>query len=224
MQEAEGKLELVEDVFERRFKPRLVVRLEQYPNDAVWLAAGYLPARLAIAGGDKKAAAKQLRGVYERAMEEDAQGLAIRIRVYQSLAAQTPDEAVDFLADALRIGEPEGFIRTFLDEGKLLRPLLARAIAKGVSVRYASRLVGIIDSEESRIRARTAPDPKRGGLSERELEILLLISAGLSNRQIAERLFITLSTAKTHVHHISEKVGARTRTQILARSKEMKLI
>ena len=201
-------------------------QLAAYAGDALWVWTWYAPARLLIARGDHTAAAGILRSLYERAVKADALGYAIRIRVYQALAAATADEAIALLAEALRMGEPEGFIRTFVDEGKLLRPLLAKAVGKGFTPGYVSRLLGIIDAEE---RGRGTPGGipmgrRSGVLSDREQEVARLIAAGLSNRQIADRLVVTLNTAKTHVHNIAEKLNVRTRTQIAAKARELGLI
>ena len=68
----------------------------------------------------------------------------------------------------------------------------------------------------------TPPTP--GFLSERETEVLRLVAQGLSNRQIAARLVVTLNTAKTHVHNISQKLDVSTRTQIIDKARELKLI
>ena len=54
-------------------------------------------------------------------------------------------------------------------------------------------------------------------LSGRELEVLRLVTAGLSNREIAEKLIISSGTAKTHVHNICGKLGARNRTEAATR-------
>jgi LuxR family transcriptional regulator, maltose regulon positive regulatory protein len=199
-------------------------RLAQVPGDATWMLTGHAPARLLIARGEMGAAAEQLRSLYERAITADAMGYAIRLLVFQALAAASQEQALGFLAEALRNGEPEGFVRTFVDEGKLLRPLLIRAVTEGITTPYASRLIGIIDAEQAGRQARTPNEPNPGLLSEREFEVLRLIAAGLSNRQIAGRLVITLNTAKTHVRNISQKLEVSTRTQILARAKEFNLI
>lgn len=54
------------------------------------------------------------------------------------------------------------------------------------------------------------------GLSERELEILQLLGDGLSNKEISEKLFISIQTVKTHVTHIFEKLGVSDRTEAVA--------
>ncbi|NJD58596.1 MAG: response regulator transcription factor, partial [Anaerolineae bacterium] len=61
-------------------------------------------------------------------------------------------------------------------------------------------------------------------LSERELEILRLLADGLSNMQIARRLVIGVGTAKSHVHHIIEKLGCTSRTQAVAKARQLNLL
>ena len=188
----------------------------------------HIPARLLIARGERAAAAEQLQSLYDAALEGDALGLVVVIRVYQALAAEIPEEALDLLSDALSRGQREGFIRTFIDEGRLLAPLLRKALSKRITPEYTAKLLSIIAAEQ------TSPRPhERTGvassempklLSRKELEVLRLMSEGLSNRKIAEKLFITLNTAKTHIHNISQRLDVSTRTQIVARARELKLI
>jgi DNA-binding CsgD family transcriptional regulator len=65
---------------------------------------------------------------------------------------------------------------------------------------------------------------KRLGISKREYEVLELISAGLSNQEIADRLFVSTSTIKTHVSNLLAKLDASRRTQAISRAKELRLI
>ena len=62
------------------------------------------------------------------------------------------------------------------------------------------------------------------GITPRELEILGLIAAGLSNREIADRLFVSENTVKTHSSRLFDKLGARRRTQAVQLAKEARLI
>ena len=62
------------------------------------------------------------------------------------------------------------------------------------------------------------------GMTRRELEILELIAAGLSNREIAERVFVSENTVKTHSSRVFEKLGAKWRTQAVQLGKELGLI
>ena len=62
------------------------------------------------------------------------------------------------------------------------------------------------------------------GITPRELEILEAIAAGLSNREMAERLFVSENTVKTHTARLFDKLSARRRTQAVQRAKEAGLI
>jgi len=62
------------------------------------------------------------------------------------------------------------------------------------------------------------------GITKRELEILELIAQGLSNREIAEKLFVTENTVKTHSSRLLDKLNAKRRTQAVQIAKEMRLI
>ena len=62
------------------------------------------------------------------------------------------------------------------------------------------------------------------GITARELEILTLIAAGLSNREIAEKLFVSENTVKTHSSRVFDKLGARRRTQAVQFGKQARLI
>jgi LuxR family maltose regulon positive regulatory protein len=87
------------------------------------------------------------------------------------------------------LAKPEGFIRTFVDEGRLLAPLLRKALSQGITPQYTSSLLSIIEAEEQHRKSRTKevtpsallPEP----LSQRELEVLRLLAADVSNQQIA---------------------------------------
>ncbi len=186
----------------------------------------HVPARLLIASGERAAAAKQLQSLYDTALEGDALGLVVAIRVYQALAAASPEEAIDFLSEALSRGQQEGFIRTFADEGRLLDPLLRTALARGITPEYTARLRALITSER---RGQKQAEPSRGSgplevLTEREIEILQLAEHGLSNAIIAQRLVVSISTVKTHIHDLSRKLQATSRTQAIAKARALKLI
>jgi len=202
-------------------------QLQEYA-DVLPFDAQHVPARLLIARGEKTLAAEQLQGLYEKAVQADAQGFVILLRVYQALAADTTESAVEFLSEALTIAEPEGYIRTFVDEGRLLATLLRTALSQGITPEYTSKLLSIIEAEEQHRKSRAIevtpstllPEP----LSERELEVLRLLATDVSNQQIASRLSISLSTVKTHVHHILEKLDVKDRSQAIFRARELKLL
>ena len=61
-------------------------------------------------------------------------------------------------------------------------------------------------------------------LSDRELEILILLAEGLTNREIASRLFVALNTVKAHTGNIYGKLGVHNRTQAVARARTLRLL
>jgi DNA-binding NarL/FixJ family response regulator len=65
---------------------------------------------------------------------------------------------------------------------------------------------------------------RRLGISKREYEVLELMSEGLSNQEIADKLFVSLSTVKTHSSNLFIKLDARRRTQAIQRAKELRLL
>ena len=90
-----------------------------------------------------------------------------------------------------------------------------------ISVSYLARLLAAAARETAAPAADEGlPEP----LSERELEVLALIAAGESNQEIAAKLFVSTSTVKTHINRLYRKLGARSRTQAIARAREMDLL
>jgi len=97
-----------------------------------------------------------------------------------------------------------------------------RSAAKGqspIGPEMARKLVNLVTQNPIAPPAPTVASE----LSEREIEVLRLIAAGLSNKEIAEKLFIAEGTAKNHVSNILSKLEARDRAQAVARAKELGL-
>jgi LuxR family maltose regulon positive regulatory protein len=138
---------------------------------------------------------------------------------------------VGTLTRALALAEPEGFVRTFADEGAAMGDLLSAALdarqrghldaANRVPARYLAKLLAIVADEGA---APGIGERLSEPLSERELEVLALVAAGKSNGEIASSLFVSLSTVKTHINNLYRKLGARSRTHALARARELDLI
>jgi LuxR family maltose regulon positive regulatory protein len=147
----------------------------------------------------------------------------IELYLLRALALQVlsrTGQAVTTLGQALGRAAPEGYIRLFADEGQSLAPLLRQAAAQGIAPEYVGML---LDAIEELPRATELPglvEPP----SERELEVLRLITAGLSNQEIADQLVVALSTVKWHINNLYGKLGVGSRTQAVARARELHLL
>jgi LuxR family maltose regulon positive regulatory protein len=149
----------------------------------------------------------------------------IRFLVLRARSFQAQDDlpsALSALERALSLAEPEGYVRTFIDEGEPMARLLRQALSQGIASNYAARLLAAFDAEVAL--TPSAMDALVEPLTERELEVLRLIVAGLSNPDIAEDLFIAVSTVKSHVNHIYGKLGVENRVQAINRARSLGLL
>ncbi len=187
-------------------------------------------------------------GLLERLLQaaEDGKrtGSVLEILLLQALAHQMQGDISAALAPlerALTLAEPEGYVRIFVDEGPPMTALLTklreharkrpRAISTNVPLAYIERLLAPLHGE--RMQEGTSPatssapapaQPLLDPLTERELEVLRLIAAGLSNRAIAARLVLALSTVKSYVNTIYSKLQVESRTQAVARARALRLL
>jgi LuxR family maltose regulon positive regulatory protein len=157
-------------------------------------------------------------------------GSAIEILVLQALAHEAQGDiarAIELLERALMLAEPEGYVRIFVGEGAPLARLLKEARARGIRPDYAGKLLAAYSAQEQTpedVGAESATDPLANLLSQRELEVMQLIAEGLSNREISERLFLALDTVKGHNRRIFGKLQVQSRTEAIARARELSLL
>jgi LuxR family maltose regulon positive regulatory protein len=154
----------------------------------------------------------------------------IKILVLQALVfakSSDKDKALQALGRALALAEPGGFIRIFVDEGSPMAQLLSEAAVQGIMPDYVGKLLAVSKAEEQKSEnksylpsAQLLIEP----LSQRELEVLQLIARGLSNREISERLFLALSTVKGHNRILFDKLQVQSRTEAVARARELGLL
>jgi LuxR family maltose regulon positive regulatory protein len=180
---------------------------------------GLTQARLLLARGEKEAARQLLAERLAKATQAGWGYATIAIRALQALTEETEEAALNVLAEVLMLSQPEGFIRTYVDTGNSLVPLFKEAARRGITPEYIGRILDAYDAKQKEV-ALPLVEP----LSERELEVLRLVTAGLSNREIAEKLVISIGTAKTHVHNICGKLGVRNRTEAAMQAKELGLV
>ncbi|HQY92902.1 LuxR C-terminal-related transcriptional regulator [Caldilinea sp.] len=160
-------------------------------------------------------------------------GSVIEILIVQALAhaAQGDDAAaLVVLKHALTLAEPEGYVRSFVDEGPVMARLLVNATAHGILPDYTRKLLAALEGEERSIGAasqRSAPvaqpQPLLEPLSERELDVLRLLRTELTGPEIARELVVSLNTLRTHTKHIYSKLGVNSRRTAVRRAEELDL-
>ncbi len=191
-------------------------------------------ARVFLAQGDTSKALATLSPLREQMEAKGWQDERLKVMVLQAVALHAhgeKDKALQLLSDALALAEPGGLIRLFVDEGSPMAQLLAEAAVRGMMPDYIGKLLaafqGVTHDEghtpqlaPSVLRPSSLVEP----LSQRELEILQLIAQGLSNREIGERLFLALDTVKGHNRRIFDKLEVQSRTEAIARARELGLL
>jgi LuxR family maltose regulon positive regulatory protein len=181
-------------------------------------------ARLHIAQGEYLAAEPVLLKLQQQATADKREGSLIEILIVQALAfaaQERENAALAALGQALDLAEREGYIRLFLDEGAPLAALLRRAVSHNLHTDYALHLLDAMgDGALATAPLQPLPEP----LSERELEVLRRVAAGYSNGEIAQELVVALSTVKRHISNIYGKLNVGSRTQAIAKAKELGLL
>jgi LuxR family maltose regulon positive regulatory protein len=144
------------------------------------------------------------------------------------------EAALAVLGEAMALAEPQGCVRVFVDLGGPMQRLLTKA-THGPRPRYTAVLLEAIQTQLA-ARAPAAPPPAAAELppgtiramadplSQRELQILTLICKGLSNQEIGQQVFLSLSTVKWHNQNIFDKLDVQRRTEAVARARELNLL
>jgi len=151
------------------------------------------------------------------------------------------EEAMPPLARALAVAEETGRVLAFLEHGSPMVALLHEAVRQGVEASYARQILAAFEAI-GRAGVRLAPErlspegtPSAQAaladinhpvepLSERELEVLRLLRSALPQREIAEELYISINTVRSHVKHIYAKLGVHSRLEAVERAEELGLL
>jgi len=195
--------------------------------------------RVLTAQGRHTEALSLLERLLQTAETEGRFGSAIEILILQSLTLQAQGNTADaltFLERALILAEPEDYVRTFVDEGEPMAELLARLKAEDGRhvLSEAEKMKGYVLKllaalEKDAVRPIFHPSalilqPLVEPLTARELELLRLVAAGHSNKETAQELFVAVGTVKKHLNNIYGKLDVSSRTQAVARARELDLL
>jgi ATP/maltotriose-dependent transcriptional regulator MalT len=158
-------------------------------------------------------------------------------------AQHQTDQALDTLAQALTLAEPEGYVHTFIDEGLQMAALLRDAHTRALMPSYVAMLLDAFSTQDKGTRRQgdkqISTSPIVAGplstslqvslslvepLSKRELEVLSLMAQGLTNNEIAQRIVVSAQTVKVHTRNIYGKLDVNSRMQAVAKAKALGLL
>jgi len=218
-----------------------VARYQMSAHDVDDMVIGRL--RWQVRFGDAAAAAREASGLAAQARQAQRQRRALRLQVLQALALQRAgqaDQAQQAMTELLRSACAEGFVRLLLDEGQFVG-LLARRVQTALAetggrsdpifddwLQRLLQIAGPDDTDDSGNEPSTAAagsGPSAAAtalpvlaepLTRKEIRVLQLLAEGYSNGAMAEKLFVSDSTVRTHLRNINMKLNARSRTQAVA--------
>ena len=148
------------------------------------------------------------------------EALALQALAYERRADIA--NAMSSLEHALRLAEPEGYVRVFVDLDPSMARLLQGAHSRNVMPDYVNQLLSAFSDDLQR--SASVPQALIEPLTNREREILSLLAAGLTNREIADELVISPETVKKHAGNIYGKLGVGNRTEAAAKARELELL
>ncbi len=185
-------------------------------------------ARILIAKHEYSAALDLLDSLLIQEQAKGVKAFVLLFLISQAIAWQARGEvdlALTALDQALAQAEPEGYVRTFTDRGAPIRGLLQKAVERGMHVQYAQRLLAVLNSAPDTTISSSKPDMAKivEPFSDRELEVLRLLSTDLAAPEIADRLIISSNTVRTHIKSLYRKLNAHSRHEALAHAREWQL-
>jgi LuxR family maltose regulon positive regulatory protein len=144
--------------------------------------------------------------------------LALQALAYAALIDL--ERALATLQQSFELTAPEGYVRTFIDLGPPMQHLLQQVAAQGIASTYVAQLLRNFPASPEDKPTTNLVEP----LNDREQSILRLMAAGLSNREIAEELYLSINTIKWYSTHIYSKLGVNSRTKAVARAQEADIL
>jgi LuxR family maltose regulon positive regulatory protein len=179
-----------------------------------------------------KSAAEQLDSMHKLLGRIHHRRLMIDVLGMKALLADALNQestAFEKLSEALNLAEPGEFIRPFLDLGHQMADLLKRFAKQKPDLKYTERILAAFSNEKTGMEQDVSDEHRSflanqalvEPLTNREIEILLILPIGLSNHEMAERLYISPETVKKHLYNIYQKYDVKNRQQAIARAKSL---
>jgi LuxR family maltose regulon positive regulatory protein len=183
-------------------------------------------ARLLMESGERDTSLALLGKLLQWLLSTDWKTLALEVQLLISRALHAMGksvEAQETFITALQLGLHEGYVRTFIDEGKALIPLLRKIKGEKELADYARGLAGLLEGNETIHLPRensSLPEP----LTEREVQILRYLQTHLTTTEIADELCLSSNTVKTHIKNIYGKLDVHNRKGAIETAQVLELL
>jgi len=159
-------------------------------------------------------------------LTQQIEGLLLQSLLQQ--ATNQPKLAMTTLLHTLTLAHPANYVRTIVDLGKPMAELIGQVQAQGMLLDYCRQLLAAFPPSALSVLSPPSATLQHAELVEpispREGEVLHLLALGKSNQAIADTLFISLGTVKSHTNSLFGKFGVASRTQAVARARELGLL
>jgi ATP/maltotriose-dependent transcriptional regulator MalT len=170
-----------------------------------------------------------LDAAIENSQQRELAHRSVELLILRALAKKETEDWASALADvrhALTIAAPRNYVRVFLDEGRELGALIDRLdpeqLRGSAAAPLARRLQRAMYTPD--IQGEAAPIGKGEELTKRELSILKRLETGLSNKEIAEAIFVSEGTLKWHLHNVYGKLNVKNRTGAMTRARALGIL
>jgi LuxR family maltose regulon positive regulatory protein len=188
-----------------------------------------LQVRVLVAQGQTERALATLESLQLKMEQLGRVDICIEIEVLKALSLQAQgdlDGALVALKSALSLTKPGGYMRIFLDEGKPMTRLLRAAASRGVETEYVGRLLAAasIPEQADAVQPGRYPAELVDPLTPRELQVLRLLATRLTSTEIADELYISANTARSHIKNIYGKLNVHQRADAVGRAEALGLL